>query len=121
MSWLLVVIGGAVGAPTRYLVHRGVQEAVGRASSGESLFPWGTLIVNLVGCFVLGCLAGVASQNVRLLVGTGFCGALTTFSTFGYETARLDTEGQRHTAIAYVVVSVALGLAAAALGVTLTS
>jgi fluoride exporter len=115
VSWLLVVVGGAVGAPVRYLVHRAVQERA------RGVFPWGTLTVNLVGCFILGCLAGAASENVRLLIGTGFCGALTTFSTFGYETSRLASEGSRRAAIANVVVSVGLGLALATLGVTLTS
>jgi fluoride exporter len=115
MSWLLVLVGGAVGAPVRYLVDRAV------ASRSGSLLPLGTLLVNVVGCFVLGCLAGVASEHVRLLLGTGFCGSLTTFSTFGYETSRLASEGSTRTALANVVVSVALGLAVAALGVTLTT
>ena len=55
-------------------------------------------MVNVVGCFVLGCLVGASSENVRLLLGTGFCGALTTFSTFGYETSRLASEGSERVA-----------------------
>jgi fluoride exporter len=115
MSWLLVLVGGAVGAPVRYLVDRAV------SLRSTSVFPLGTLTVNLVGCFILGCLAGAASENVRILLGTGFCGALTTFSTFGYETSRLASEGSSRTAVANVVLSVGLGLAVAALGVSLTT
>jgi CrcB protein len=115
MSWLLVVVGGAVGAPVRFLVDRAV------ATRTRSVLPLGTLAVNVVGCFVLGCLVGAASDDVRLLLGTGFCGALTTFSTFGYETSRLASEGSERAALANVVLSVGLGLAVAALGVSLTA
>jgi CrcB protein len=115
MSWLLVVLGGAVGAPVRYLVDRAV------ATRTRSVLPLGTLLVNVVGCFMLGCLAGVASDDVRLLLGTGFCGALTTFSTFGYETSRLASEGSERAALTNVVLSVGLGLGGAALGVSLTA
>ena len=115
MTWLLVLVGGAVGAPVRYLVERAI------AMRSRSAIPLGTLAVNLVGCFVLGCLVGVASENVRLLVGTGFCGALTTFSAFGYETSSIAKEGAERTALTYVLLSVGLGLAVAALGVSLTA
>lgn len=114
MSWLLVLAGGAVGAPVRYVVDRAVQDRT------RSVFPLGTLVVNVVGCFILGCLVGASSEHIRLLLGTGFCGALTTFSTFGYETSRLSTEGSQRFALANIVLSVGLGLGAAALGVTLT-
>ena len=88
MTVLLVLLGGAVGAPARYLTDRAVQ----RRSNG--VFPWGTLCVNVIGSLVLGVVAaavyaGSAPEGVLTLVGTGFCGALTTFSTFGYETGRL--------------------------------
>jgi fluoride exporter len=115
MSWLLVLVGGAVGAPVRYLVDRSI------ATRTRSVLPVGTLVVNVVGCFVLGCLVGASSENVRLLVGTGFCGGLTTFSTFGYETSRLVSEGSDRAALANVVLSVGLGLTVAALGVSLTA
>ena len=114
MTWLLVAAGGVVGAPVRYVVDRAVQ------SRTSSVLPFGTLVVNVLGCFVLGCVAGASSENVRLLLGTGFCGALTTFSTFGYETSRLSSEGANRIALTNVLLSVGLGIGAAALGVTLT-
>jgi len=115
VSWLLVMVGGAVGAPVRYLVHNAVQPRT------RPTIQAGTLAVNLIGCFVLGCLVGASSEHVRLLLGTGFCGALTTFSAFGWETAKLDADGHRRAAGVNVALSVGLGLAAAALGVSLTT
>jgi CrcB protein len=115
MTVLLVLLGGAVGAPARYLVDRWVQ------TRHASAMPWGTFTVNAVGSLVLGLAAGaVAAADgpdwVLVLVGTGFCGALTTFSTFGYETVRLAEEGAVGTAVLNVVGSVAVGLAACAGG-----
>jgi CrcB protein len=110
MTLLLVLIGGAVGAPTRYLTDVAVQRL------HRSAFPWGTWTVNIAGSFVLGLVAAGASTWVTTLVGTGFCGALTTFSTFGYETVRLAEEGEPTTAATYVAGSLAVGLVAAALG-----
>lgn len=115
MTVALVVLGAAVGAPLRYLTDLVVQ------SRHDSVFPWGTFTVNVVGSFVLGCVgAAVLVQDapawVLTLVGTGFCGALTTFSTFGYETVRLVEEGAWPEAIRYVAGSLAVGLAACALG-----
>ncbi len=112
MTVLLVVVGAAVGAPLRYLVDRFIQ------ARHDSLFPWGTLTVNLVGCFTLGALAGAGGLPgwALTLGGTGFCGALTTYSTFGYETVRLVQERARLIALANILVSLAGGLAAAYLG-----
>jgi CrcB protein len=110
MTLLLVLLGGAVGAPTRYLADVAVQRL------HRSSFPWGTWTVNMVGSFVLGLVAAGATTWTDTLVGTGFCGALTTFSTFGYETVRLGEEGEATTAAANVVGSLAVGLLAAALG-----
>lgn len=115
MTALLVLLGGAVGAPTRYLTDVVVQ------SRHRSVLPWGTVTVNVVGSFVLGLVAGLASSGhlaswALTLVGTGFCGALTTFSTFSYETVRLAHEGRWRAAAANVVISLALGLAAVVLG-----
>jgi len=112
---LLVALGAAVGAPARYLADRAVQ------SRHDSLFPWGTFVVNVVGSFVLGLVvaaaaAGRLSPNVVAAVGTGFCGALTTYSTFGYETLRLAEERAHLEAALNVVASIAAGVAAAALG-----
>jgi fluoride exporter len=110
MTLLLVLLGGAVGAPTRYLTDVAVQRL------HRNSFPWGTWTVNVAGSFVLGVVAAAASTWVETLVGTGFCGALTTYSTFGYETVRLAEEGETATAAVNVVASLAAGLVAAALG-----
>jgi len=107
---VLVALGAAVGAPLRYLVDRFVQ------ARHDSLFPWGTFAVNVAGSFLLGLLAVCARGPGLALLGTGFCGALTTYSTFGYETVRLLQERARGLAALNVAGSVAAGLAAAYLG-----
>ncbi|MEU0027138.1 fluoride efflux transporter CrcB [Streptomyces sp. NPDC006335] len=118
MNWLLVVTGAMVGAPLRYLTDRAVQ------SRHDSVFPWGTFAVNVTGCLILGLLtgavaAGAAGSHLQLLLGTGLCGALTTYSTFSYETLRLTETGARFYAVANVVASVVAGLGAAFAGVEL--
>ncbi|MFD8543002.1 fluoride efflux transporter CrcB [Streptomyces sp. NPDC059649] len=118
MNWLLVIAGAVVGAPLRYLTDRAVQ------TRHDSLFPWGTFTVNVVGSLILGLVtgaiaAGAASSQLQLLIGTGFCGALTTYSTFSYETLRLAEEGARFFALANVVASLAVGLGAAFAGAAL--
>ena len=116
---VLVLGGGASGAPTRYLADRWIQ------SRHRARFPFGTLAVNLAGCFVLGLLAGgVAhggwSTHTYALLGTGFCGGLTTFSTFTVEIADLRRARLPLRAVGYVVLSVAAGIALAQLGWLLT-
>jgi CrcB protein len=116
MTGLLVALGAAIGAPARYLTDRAVQARL------RATFPVGTFVVNVVGSFILGAVAGSAahggaSTRVSAMIGTGFCGALTTYSTFSYETMRL-LEGRRSGLAAWNVIgSIALGLGAAALGV----
>jgi len=110
-----VLLGGALGAPARYLTDLLVQ------SRHDSVFPWGTFTVNVVGSVVLGAVAaavvvGGAPVWLLTLVGTGFCGALTTFSTFGYETVRLLEEGSLAEAGANVAASLAVGMVACAAG-----
>jgi CrcB protein len=115
---VLVFLGATVGAPLRYLTDRLVQ------SRHDSRFPWGTLAVNLAGCLALGALAGAGTavpSPVLALAGTGFCGALTTYSTFSYETVRLAEAKAYFYAAANVVVSVFAGVGAALLAYTTTN
>lgn len=114
MTWLLVLVGGALGAPLRYLTDRAVQ------SRHDTVFPWGTLTVNALGSLVLGALAGAAvAAPAHALLGTGLCGALTTYSTFSYETLRLTRAGATWYAAANAAVTVAASLGAAAAGLAL--
>ena len=107
-SLALVAAGGFVGAVLRY--------AVGAVVPGT--FPWGTLIANVVGTFLLGIVLYEAgstalwSERVRLLVGTGFCSSFTTYSTFVAETTRLSSQF----AVANVAANYALGFFAVVLG-----
>jgi fluoride exporter len=111
MTVLMVLLGGAIGAPTRYLTDLAVQRL------HSTVFPWGTWTVNVAGSLVLGVVAAASSPGWLLtLVGTGFCGALTTFSTFGFETVRLVEDGDHAAAVWNVAGSLAAGLAAVALG-----
>jgi CrcB protein len=107
---LLVVLGAMVGAPLRLLADR---LAAQRRGHGSVL---GTLGVNVLGSAVLGLVVGLAGTPgwVVALVGTGFCGALTTFSTFGYDVVRLVEEGRLGRALGYLAASLVLGLGAAA-------
>lgn len=113
-----ILVGGAVGAlaradVARVLPHHGAQ------------WPWATFFVNLTGALLLGWLTTRLAEHVaptrfwRFLVGTGFCGALTTFSTFQVETIRLFNDGHVGVAFGYAVASVALGMACAICGTLL--
>lgn len=116
MIVLAVALGGALGAPARYVLERAVTARTGPG------FPWGTLLVNLLGCFALGVLGGLVefqgwSVDARTVLGTGFVGAFTTFSAFAVETDRLPARR----AAAYVGLSVVGGLALAAAGLAVAS
>lgn len=120
MNLLLVIVGAAVGAPLRYLSDRAVQ------SRHDTVFPWGTFVVNVIGSLILGVILGAvgaagAPPQTQLAVGTGFCGALTTYSTFSYETLRLLEGEARLLATVNVVASIVAGLCAAFAGVALSS
>ncbi|MFF9688175.1 fluoride efflux transporter CrcB [Streptomyces sp. NPDC014623] len=118
MNWLLVALGGAAGASLRYLTDRAVQARHGAGL--PYVFPWGTFTVNASGSLLLGVLTGAAvSTPVYALLGTGLCGALTTYSTFSYETLRLAEEGRGFLAGANVLASLLVGLGAVFLGVEL--
>jgi CrcB protein len=116
-TYLLIACGAVLGANARYLVSRWA------ARRWKSPFPYGTLIVNVAGSFILGLLSALAgalgsdAAGAQLLIGTGFCGAFTTFSTFAYESVALSRRGARRLAVANVGVGVLLCVGAVALGV----
>jgi CrcB protein len=108
------------GAICRYLVDLAVQRRA------RSAMPLGTMVVNVTGSLALGFLVGLAlyqglDDTPRTLVGTGFLGAYTTFSTFSYETVRLVEDGLTRPALLNVALSLVLGLTAAATGLALAA
>lgn len=113
----LIGAGGFVGSLLRYWLS-GLAQEVAR----DSLFPWGTLAVNLLGCAAIGVLAqlaearGAFSAETRLFLATGLLGGFTTFSAFGSETLQLLRDAERALAAANVLANVVLGLACVALG-----
>ncbi|ROT34311.1 CrcB family protein [Micromonospora sp. HM5-17] len=114
MTWLLVALGGAAGAACRF----GITWLVEVRSRPT---PWGTFVANLAGSFLLGLLGGLGAALpgwVAALLGIGFCGALTTWSTFAHESVRLARTGPGGAARALLIIAatLALGLGAAALG-----
>lgn len=110
MTPLLVVLGAMAGAPLRLLAER---LAAARRGTGSVA---GTAVANVAGSALFGFLVGLAGVPgwVLALVGTGFCGTLTTFSTFGGEVVRLSAQGRRGQAVAYVGGTLLLGIGAAA-------
>jgi CrcB protein len=116
--WIAFLVAAAIGACARYLLDGFVQARVGTA------FPWGTSVVNVSGSFVLGVVTGLAlyhglSVDSRLVLGAGFCGAYTTFSTFSFETVRIAEGGLTGAAIRNVAVNTVGGLLAAGAGLAL--
>ncbi|MEA2590071.1 MAG: fluoride exporter [Actinomycetota bacterium] len=119
-AWAGFVVAGAVGAPARYLLDDAI------SSRTQGVFPWGTLAINVSGSFLLGLLTGLAlfhglPATPRLVLGTGFCGAYTTFSTFTYETVRLAEEGAVNEAVRNALASLVLAAAAAAAGLAVAA
>jgi CrcB protein len=110
LVWAGVVFVGGIGSVLRFLVDRTVARRVARP------FPFGTLAVNISGAALLGFLFGQLSRDAALLADTAFVGAYTTFSTWMLETQRLGEERQTWAAGTNIVVTVALGIAAALLG-----
>jgi len=122
VSWLaslpLVALGGAAGALGRFLLDRAL------SARTDPVLPVGTMVANVTGSGLLGALAGLGTglpDPVWQLAGAGFCGALTTWSTFGYETVRLAESGARGYALLNVGLTLVAGLAAVALGWLLAS
>ena len=106
---LLVAFGGAVGSVLRYLVSKWLQEA------SSAAFPVGTLVVNVVGCFLIGLIYGASARwgisgDMRLLLTVGFCGGFTTFSTFMNESLSLMRADNLLPLALYASLSVGLGL-----------
>jgi fluoride exporter len=116
---VLVAVGGAIGAPLRYVTDLVVQ------SVHDTVFPWGTFTVNVVGSLILGGVAGAVAAGapawLLTLIGTGLCGALTTFSTFGIETVRLIEDGAVFEAALNSLTSLLVGLVACMGAFALTS
>lgn len=114
---LLIGFGGAIGAISRF----GIAEMAKRFVTGP--FPLGTLLANLAGCFLIGILLGSGqaeeSEPLRLGVGVGFLGALTTFSTFGAETVRNAQQGNWGVAAGNVTANLVLGLLCVAVGMVI--
>ena len=118
-SIFLVGLGGFLGSVARYLV------AVLFAGYLSSTFPFATLTVNVVGCFLIGVLfalsdrGNILSPEWRIFLTTGFCGGFTTFSTFSYESLRLMQDGEFLYLALYASISVMVGFAATYLGILL--
>jgi len=123
---LCVFLGSGIGGVMRYGVSRVIDGYISRNYAADGvigIFPWSTLLVNVVGCFIIGLLYGILDSGVvnmnretRLLLTTGFCGGLTTFSTFAHENYLMFQSNQFGVVALYISVSVILGFAAAWLG-----
>lgn len=115
---LWVLLGAVAGAPARYLLDRAVQRRRG------TRFPYGTLVVNLLACLLLGLVTGLVSHGapteLQLAAGTGFCATFSTYSTFSAETVALARDSPR-LAVLYAALSTALGTAAAFAGLAAAS
>ena len=111
LLWVGVLIAGGFGTVLRFLVDGAVARRAARS------FPFGTLVVNISGAALLGLLGGLAlSRHAALLADTAFVGSYTTFSTWMLETQRLSEERQLRSAVANLVASIVLGIAAALAG-----
>ena len=115
---LLVFVGGGFGSALRYVIGKHLNHF-------ESGFPYGTLIVNVLGSLLIGIILGLAvknqtvSQNQMLLLASGFCGGFTTFSTFAYENQIFLKSGDMGSFAIYTVASVTLALLAVFMGIYL--
>jgi fluoride exporter len=111
-GWVLVALGGGLGAAARYLSDTAVSQR-----NGTRVFPFGTLLVNVSGAALLGALTATVNKHglISAGIGVGFCGGFTTFSTFTWETLALAEDGMPRLAVGYVAASLVLGLTAAGL------
>ena len=120
MNYLLIAIAGALGAVARYGLSGISHRMLG------SNFPYGTFIVNILGCFVMGLIMKASltttliPETWRIAITIGFLGALTTFSTFSYETIKLLEDGSYALAITNIAANVILGIAATIAGMAIS-
>lgn len=121
LRFLLIALFGAIGTLTRYGLQGIVQIKMG------STFPYGTLLINLTGCFLLGLIGQLTLNRVivpaewRMAIAVGFFGGYTTFSSFGWETAKMFEAGEWLRASTYVAASVVLGLLLSVAGIRLAN
>lgn len=120
LAWVAFIVAGAIGAPLRYLVDT----AIGDRTQG--VLPLGTLVINASGSLLLGLLTGLSLYHAfpatpKVVLGTGFCGAYTTFSTFTFETVRLVEEGAISEACRNAFSTLFICATAAAAGLTLAA
>src|SRR3954468_2997245 len=115
-----VAVAGAIGAPARYVLDGLVENRI------RGTFPWGTFVINVTGSLLLGIITGAAlyhgfSSTPRVWLGTGFCGAYTTFSTFTFQSVGLLEGGETGKGLGYMAASVVTATAAAAAGLGLAA
>ena len=121
MRFLLIALFGAIGTLARYGLQGVVQIRIG------STFPYGTLLVNLTGCFLLGLVGQLTLNRIivppewRMAIAVGFFGGYTTFSSFGWETAKMFEAGEWLRASSYVAASVVFGLLLSVAGIRLAN
>ncbi len=119
LKFFAVAVGGALGACSRYFVSLWVASRLGAD------FPYGTLLVNVVGCFIIGAFLTLTTERIivnpywQLIITVGFLGGLTTFSSFGYETLRLADGANLLPAISNIALNVCVGLLATWAGMVL--
>lgn len=118
---LLIGLGGFLGTIARYLCG----QWIGSTQFNQAGFPYGTLIVNLIGCFIIGLIYGwfekqsVTTSDWKLILTAGFCGGFTTFSAFAIENIQMIRDGNWFMAILYIFISVMVGLMLTFGGITL--
>lgn len=120
MIVLALAIAGALGAVARFALDSVVRTKL------HGAFPWATVAINISGSLLLGFVAGLvlfdgASSDLQTVVGTGFCGGYTTFSTASVETVRLMQQGRRLSALANAVATLVLSVGACAVGVAIAA
>jgi fluoride exporter len=114
-----IAVGSVIGGVSRFLLQQFIQRKAG------SVFPYGTLLVNLLGCFIIGIVVGLAgkgslmSAQTRIFWATGICGGFTTFSSFINESHSMLQDGEFLNTFTYIAVSIVAGLLATALGILL--